>query len=148
MNFSPESISAAARFVTACYANKPAADSEWLSAWRHAEDECWIDPRELDELRRIVIDKMPYCVSIARYSKGNFLVRCPSPDNYKTRASRLIGDALKCRWTNREGGYVASPSKLRRFEKLYADGWDACAITGRLRSPIVEAPAASEVANG
>lgn len=76
-----------------------------------------------------------YTVSTTRYAKGQLLVRCPSPDGFKTRASRLIGDGLKARWTNREGGYIASPAKVAKFEKMYKDGWDASAITGELRPP-------------
>lgn len=77
----------------------------------------------------------PYTIHPARYSKNNFLVRCPSPDGYKTRAARLIGDGLRGRWTNRESGYIVSPTKLKKFETLYAEGWDACTVTCRLISP-------------
>lgn len=76
-----------------------------------------------------------YRISSARYAKGKMLVRCPSPDGYKTRAARLIGDGLKGRWTNREGGYVASPTKAAKFEKLFAEGWDACTVTSELVPP-------------
>jgi hypothetical protein len=66
-----------------------------------------------------------------------FLVRCPSPDGYKTRAARLIGDGLKCRWTNRENGYIASKAKIEKFKALYEAGWDASAITpGQFLFPI------------
>ena len=74
----------------------------------------------------------PYSISPARYSKGNFIVRCPSPDGYKTRAARLVGDGLNCRYTGRENGYVASASKVARFERLYTEGWDASVMTGEL----------------
>lgn len=57
-----------------------------------------------------------------------------SIDGIKGRASRLLG-ALKCRWTNRERGYVTSPSKLRRFEQLMRDGWDANFFSNELLPP-------------
>lgn len=135
MNFSPGTIEAARLFVSAV---KGGDERAMLAARRFAEDVEGIDPRELDALQ--IAAFRPYYVSPARYSKGNSLVRCPSPDGYKTRASRLIGDGLNCRWANRERGFIASPSKLRRFEELYAQGWDACAITGKLRPPEAQPP--------
>jgi hypothetical protein len=72
-------------------------------------------------------DPTAYSVSPARYAKGMLLVRITSEGAYKTRAARLIGDGLKARWTNRCGGYVASPAKVAKFERLYAQGWDAAA---------------------
>lgn len=75
-----------------------------------------------------------YTVNPARYAKGMLLVRAASADGYKTRVARLL-DALKCRWTNRERGYVVSPSKLRRLERLLADGWDANFFTNALTPP-------------
>lgn len=75
-----------------------------------------------------------YSTHPARYAKGQLLIRCPSTTGYKTRAARLI-EGLKGRWTNREHGYVLSPTKLTRFEKLYAEGWDASIMTGELQSP-------------
>lgn len=92
MNFSPETIEAARLFVSAVRSGNERA---MLAAWRFAEDVEGIDPRELDALQ--IASFRPYYVSPARYSKGNYLVRCPSPDGYKTRASRLIGDGLNCR---------------------------------------------------
>lgn len=56
-----------------------------------------------------------YTISPAKYSKGNFAVRCPSTTGYKTRAARLIGDGLKCRHSGREGAYIASASKVAKF---------------------------------
>lgn len=73
-----------------------------------------------------------YSIAPARYSKDNFIVQAPSSTGYKTRAARLIGDGLNCRYTNREQGYVASANKVKKFEKLYAEGWDASTITGEL----------------
>jgi hypothetical protein len=78
---------------------------------------------------------MGYTITPARYAKGQMLVRCPSGDGYKTRAARLIGDGLKCRFSGRCGGYIASPAKARRFERLYAEGWDASSVTGKFYPP-------------
>lgn len=67
--------------------------------------------------------------------KGMYVVDFPVGDGYKDRAQRLIGDGLNCRWSRQAGGYTASPSKLKKFEKMYAEGWDACAVTGKLYPP-------------
>ncbi|KFL31722.1 hypothetical protein JP75_06515 [Devosia riboflavina] len=80
-----------------------------------------------------------YSVSPARYAKGMLAVKCPSPNGYKTRAARLIGDGLKCRWSNRERAYIVPPTKLARFEVLFAEGWDASTFTGKLEEPRVAA---------
>jgi hypothetical protein len=76
-----------------------------------------------------------YTVHPAAYAKGKLLVRCPSSDGFKTRAARLIGDGLKGRWTNRESGYLASPARVEKFKRLYAEGWDGSFITGELLPP-------------
>lgn len=68
-----------------------------------------------------------YSISPARYAKGMMIVHCPSTDGYKTRAAYLAC-ALKARYTNRCNGYVMSPAKARKFEVLYADGWDATCL--------------------
>lgn len=66
-----------------------------------------------------------YSTRFARYSKGNHIVApLDSISGYKGRASYVLG-ALNCRYTHREGGYVLSPSKLARFEQMFADGWTA-----------------------
>ena len=68
-------------------------------------------------------------------AKPGFAVRCPpSPDGRKTRAARLLGDGLKAP-NSRRRGYTATASKFARFEKLYAEGWDACVMTGVLIPP-------------
>jgi len=79
-----------------------------------------------------------FTVSDARYAKGQKLVRCTSKTSFKSRAARLVGDGLRARWTNRESGYVVSPAKLKKFERLYADGWDASTMTGELIPPPVK----------
>ncbi len=88
-----------------------------------------------DSPSKQVPDSTDFTVSEARYSKGNYIVRCPSTNGLKSRAARLIGDGLHCRYTWREKGYVASPSKLAKFQKLYAAGWDASFVTGELHPP-------------
>jgi hypothetical protein len=69
-----------------------------------------------------------------RNPKKAFMVSCPSTDGYKTRAARLLGDGLKAYYSHRRG-YVVSPTKFAKFEKLYAEGWDASPITGELWAP-------------
>jgi len=86
-----------------------------------------------DSPSKQVPDSRDFTVSEARYSKGNYIVRCPSTNGLKSRAARLIGDGLHCRYTWREKGYVASPSKLAKFQKLYAAGWDANFMSGELQ---------------
>jgi len=81
----------------------------------------------------------PYTITPARYSKDNFIVRTQADGSWKSRACRLIGDGLNCRWTGREKGYVASASKVRKFERLYAEGWDACFFSRKLEPPRKEA---------
>jgi hypothetical protein len=76
----------------------------------------------------------PYTTQQARYAKGQHLVRPVNSDGTKGRAERLLC-ALNCRWTNRERGFVVSPSKLKRFEQFFADGWDACFFTKQLQKP-------------
>lgn len=81
-----------------------------------------------------------YTTSPARYAgrwngKPQVAVRCPSPDGYKTRAARLIGDGLKGRYSRREHAYIVSPAKAAKFERLYAEGWDASSFTGALVPP-------------
>lgn len=80
-----------------------------------------------------------YMISPYRYAKGSVVCRCTSNDGWKTRASRLA-DGLRGRWSHRAGGYVMSPAKAARFERLYAEGWDASAFTGKLEPPCVSEP--------
>lgn len=75
-----------------------------------------------------------YSVSKARYAKGMMLVRAPSTDGFKNREARLL-TALNFRWTNRENGYVGSPTKVAKFMKLHAEGWDANYISLDLVPP-------------
>lgn len=69
-----------------------------------------------------------------RNPKPVVVLSCPSPDGYKTRAARLLGDGLKAYYSHRRG-YVVSPTKFAKFEKMYAEGWDASVITGELYPP-------------
>lgn len=63
------------------------------------------------------------------------IVRCPSSDGYKTRAARLASSIARDRYSHRQGGYVMSTAAAARFEALYAEGADACAITGNVYNP-------------
>lgn len=58
-----------------------------------------------------------FTVSRARYAKGMMLVRCPSLDGFMTRPARILRDELNCRYTGREGGYIASPRKVERLRQ-------------------------------
>jgi len=64
------------------------------------------------------------------------IVRCPSPDGYKTRAARLASSIARGRYSHRQGGYVMSTAAAARFEALYAEGADACTITGNVYNPL------------
>lgn len=75
-----------------------------------------------------------YTILPARYSKGNMLVQCPSKDSWKTRAARLI-EGVGGRYTHREKGYVVSPTKLKKFEIKFAEGWDYSPISGEWEPP-------------
>jgi len=79
-------------------------------------------------------DDPGFSVHKARYAKGMMLVQAPSQTGFKSRAQRLLG-ALNFRWTNRERGYVGSPTKVAKFEKLYAEGWDASFFSSELIAP-------------
>jgi hypothetical protein len=70
-----------------------------------------------------------YTIGNARYAKGKKAVRCPSSDGWKTRAARLAARLANDRYTNREQAYIMSPSAAVRFERLYAEGWDASVMT-------------------
>jgi hypothetical protein len=85
-------------------------------------------------------DHTPYTIGPAKYAgrwngKPQMAVRTPSPDDYKTRAARLIGDGLKGRYSGREHAYIVSPTKAAKFEKLFAEGWDANSYSGELIAP-------------
>lgn len=77
----------------------------------------------------------PYSISPASYAMGKLVVRCPSPDSFKTRAACLVEAMGKSvRYVGRYDGYVASPAQAKRFEELYAKGW-ATTCFGKLLPP-------------
>lgn len=76
----------------------------------------------------------PYTITDARYAKGKKAVRCSSPNGYKTRAAYLAERLANGRYTGREHAYIMSPAAALRFEKLYAEGWDA-SFSGALVPP-------------
>lgn len=84
-----------------------------------------------------------YSISPARYAgrwngRRQVAIRCVSEDMFKTRAMRLIGDGLNGRYSNRERAYIVSPAKARKFEQLYAEGYDASTFTHELIAPKAE----------
>lgn len=72
--------------------------------------------------------------SHARYAKQSYAVRCPTPDAYKTRAARLV-EALRGRYSGREHAYIMPRSKALKLARLWSNGLDACAVTGKLEEP-------------
>lgn len=82
----------------------------------------------------------PYTIHPYRYRKGvkSVSVRCPSPNGFKTRASRLA--STFGRYISRADGYVMSLGRAIRFEELYRAGWDGCTVTGERIAPRKETP--------
>lgn len=79
-----------------------------------------------------------YTITVRALRSGgrpSAVIRCPSPDGYKTRAARLAGAIARNRYSHRGGGYVMSPPAAQRFEALYQSGADACPITGQITRP-------------
>jgi hypothetical protein len=101
-------------------------------AVRHARVVAWQEKRPA----RLKRTPAPYMIAPARYARGQVLITCtPDGSGWKTRAMRLAGDGLRGRFSGREHGYIVSPSKAAKFERLYALGWDASAVTGELQPP-------------
>lgn len=80
-------------------------------------------------------DAPEYTSRPARYSRGNIAVQCPGVGGWKTRAGRLAEAVCRGRYTNREKSYIMTPSQFKKFEKLYAEGWDANSMTWTLYAP-------------
>lgn len=76
----------------------------------------------------------PFTVYPARYAKGMMAVQCHSVDGYKTRAMCLC-EALRGRWTHREGAYIMSARKAERLAVLFAEGWDGSYMSDELVPP-------------
>ena len=76
-----------------------------------------------------------FTITKARYAKGMIAVRTPSLDGYKTRAGRLADSLSSGRWSGREKAYIMAAAKEAKFLRLFAEGWDASAITGKLTPP-------------
>ena len=87
-----------------------------------------------------------YRITLARYAKGKIAVHCVSNGSgYKTRAMRLIGDGLNCRWVGRSNAYIASPRQAARFVIMMRDGWEASAVTGVLTVPESDESTCAEI---
>ena len=76
-----------------------------------------------------------YTITNARYARNCIAVRCPSNDGFKTRAARLAGALSRDRFSNREKAYIMAATKQEKFERLYAEGWDASCCTLELQPP-------------
>ena len=77
---------------------------------------------------------MAYEIKPARYAKARLIVRCPSNDGFLTRAGRLARN-ISSRYTHREHGFSMSSAQARRFERLYAEGWDGAIMSRGLVPP-------------
>lgn len=76
-----------------------------------------------------------FTITPARYAKGKMAVRCPSGNGYKTRAARLAEAIARGRYTGRERAYIMGPKSAEKFQRLYAEGWDASVFTYELEPP-------------
>lgn len=76
----------------------------------------------------------PYTIRPARYAKGKMAVTCPSTTGWKTRAA-CLAERLASHYTGRERAYILSRAAAARFEKLYAEGWDANPFTREFIPP-------------
>lgn len=93
----------------------------------------------------VVNDSLPAAVQLPeagpvvapyRYARDMVVVRCESPDGFKSRAARLA-EHVGGRWVHRAGGYVMSPRKAERLNALFQAGRDASTFTGNLLDPAV-----------
>jgi|SRR5476651_337079 len=82
----------------------------------------------------IIVDNA-FKIDPARYAKGKVIVQTPSDTGWKTRAARLADAIARGNYTNREHGYVMSPSQAEKFQKLFFAGWDASSLTRTLQAP-------------
>jgi len=77
-------------------------------------------------------------ISPARYAKGKVLVRITKSNgdfmNRTGRVADIIGGGGRG-YSNREKGYVMSPSQAEKFQRAVIEGWDASVITRELRPP-------------
>ena len=71
--------------------------------------------------------------SRARYAKGKIAVTCPpNGTGNKTRAARLAGLGFNGAWSNRCKAYILSPAAAEKVLTAYAEGRDACVMTGKV----------------
>ncbi len=85
-----------------------------------------------------------YRITNARYAKDMMKVTAPAVDGLKGRAARLAHSIARGRYSNREGGYIMSKAAAERFERLYAEGWDASFLSGKLEPPPEALPSSGE----
>lgn len=84
-------------------------------------------------------DDADYQITNAKYAKGMMKLRVPpSSDGFRGRAGRLGHAIARGRYSNREHGYIISKAAAAKFEKLYAEGWDANTWSGELEPPVLE----------
>ena len=63
-----------------------------------------------------------YEISKARYAKGMVLVRCKDGKEGLAGDAERLCRALRGRYTNRENGYVLSPTKAAKFVEYFKRG--------------------------
>lgn len=85
---------------------------------------------------------MAYSITPAKYSgrwngKPQMAVSCPSDTMFKSRAARIMC-ALKARYSHRERAFIVSPTKAAKFERLFAEGWDATTFEPKLIAPVAQ----------
>lgn len=72
----------------------------------------------------LIHETKDYTLRRARYAKGCVALTPVEGEDLKLRASRLA-EGLNARWSVREGAYIMSESKGRRFVQLFADRFDS-----------------------
>lgn len=79
----------------------------------------------------------PFTILPARYAKGKMKIVCQSirNDGFKERQHRLADSLSNGRYSGRENAYILSPGRAKKFQELWAAGWDASAVTGTLQPP-------------
>jgi hypothetical protein len=77
-----------------------------------------------------------YTILPARHAKGKMKIQCRNDGTgYKNRCHRVAEALARGRYTGRENAYILSPAAAKRFERLYAEGYDASVITYELEAP-------------
>lgn len=104
------------------------------------DDGVFAIPRHGDGMGRLSFTTIKgdgFELSPARYAKGKVLIRTEDDNGFMTRQGRLankLGNG-HAGYSNREKGWVVSPSAAEKFQRYVRDGWDANSFNGELRPP-------------